>query len=1850
MVNNRPQISWDDGERLFWRGRRPGHSDGPDVLLARPAAEHPRPASLERFAHEFSLKDELDAAWALRPLELVRENGETVLVLEDPGGEPLARLLGAPMQIEHFFHHALGIASALGHLHQRGLVHKDLKPAHILVNCVGAHARLTGFGLASRLPRERQAPEPPETIAGTLAYMAPEQTGRMNRSIDSRSDLYALGVTLYQMLTGTLPFTAADPMEWVHCHIARKPVPPSDRVRQVPAAVSRIVMKLLAKTAEERYQTASGVEHDLRHCLAHWQHRQFIEAFPLGERDASDRLMIPEKLYGREREVATLVAAFDRIVKSGKPPELVLVSGYSGIGKSSVVNELHKLLVPPRGIFASGKFDQYKRDIPYATLIQAFQSLVRPLLGKPDAELARWRAALLEALDVNAGLMTDLIPELKLIIGEPQPVPELEPQQAQRRFMEVFRRFIGVFAREEHPLALFLDDLQWLDAATLDLLEDLLVRPDLQHLMLIGAYRDNEVDALHPLTGKLRAIRQAEVVVSEINLAPLSISHVRQLIEEALRREDESVESLAQLVHDKTAGNPFFVIQFLQALAEGGLLFFDQRDGRWRWNLELIHAKGYTDNVVDLMIGKLNRLPDGTQHALQQLACLGNVASINMLSTVLGIPVEQVHADLWDACRLELMERLEGSYRFGHDRIHEAAYSLIPGPSRAAVHLRIGRLLVARMTPDKQEEAIFEIVGQLNRGAALMTSRDEREQLAAFNLLAGQRAKASTAYASALTYLQTGAELLGDDSWNRQHKLTFELALNRAACEFLTGQASIADERLAALSLHATTTGEQASVACLHTDVCTTLDKSDRAVAVCLDYLRHVGIDWSPHPSDEEVRREYELIGLQLGNRAIEDLIDMPLMEDTASLATAEVLTKLFAPALQTDGNLVALMSCKAINLSLERGNCDASCFAYVLLSRVAGPRFGDYRFGFRFGQLGYDLVEQRGLKRFEAKTYLCFSIFSVRWMKPVQACRDMLRRAFAAATRLGDIPYAAYACNSMNSDLLFAGEPLPEAQAEAERGLAYVERMHFGLVIDFIATQLALIRTLRGLTPMFGPFDDERFNEFRIERRLSENPALAVPACCYWIRKLQARFIACDYAGALDAAAKAQPLLWTSSSFYEESDYHFYTALTLSARLNSAQPQERSQHLAGMKDHLRQLNLWAANCPENFADRAALVRAEIARVEGRDNDAEQSYEQAIRAAQQSGFVHNEALINELASRFYSARGLEKIARLYMRDAHYSYRRWRADGKVRQLEQMYSYLGANDPTSESMSTIATPVEQLDLATVLKVSQAASSEIVLEKLIDMIMRTAIEQAGAERGLLILSQGAEMRVAAEVRTGAETTHLQLRDVPVSSTLLPVSVLYHVMRAREHVILDDALVDPRFEADSYVCQFRPRSILCLPLMNRAKLIGSLYLENNLTACVFSPARIAVLKLVASQAAISLENARLYRELAEREAKIRRLVDANIIGIIVWNADGVILEANDAFLHMVGYEREDFASGAVRWRDLTPPEWRPISLEAIEQSAQTGRAQPYEKEYIRKDGSRVPVIVGLATFEASRKEGVAFVLDLTERKLAEQEARNSERRYRELQSQLAHANRVATVGQLAASIAHEVNQPISAAVMNARGGLRWLRAEPLEVEEIRQTFERIVSDGNRAVSVVGRIRQLIRKAPPSKEPVDVNATIREVIELTRGEASRNAVSVDSLLADGLPPIEGDHIQLQQVLLNLIINALEAMTEVSDGERHLLISSEREDSDGTSISVTVRDTGPGFAPGSAEQIFEPFYSTKPTGLGMGLSICSSIIKAFGGGMRASANVPRGAVLQIILPGYTSVLGKRDAEMGCGSA
>ena len=879
----------------LYRGRQRGNRS--TVLAITPSAEHPAPNSLQRLEHEYSLAAELDPEWAAKPLALTRHEGRTVLLLSDPGGEPLDLVLqrdqGRQLDLTHFLRIAIGLVAALGQVHRRGLIHKDIKPANVLVDDA-SNVWLTGFGIASQLPHERQSPVPPEIIAGTLAYMSPEQTGRMNRSLDPRSDLYSLGVTFYQMLTRELPFAAADPLEWIHSHIARQPTPPVDRVA-IPEPLSASTMKLLSKNAGERYQTASGLEADLRHCLADWQSHEGIDSFPLGAHDALDRLVIPEKLYGRECETEALVEAFNRVVANGAT-ELLLVSGYSGVGKSSVVNELHKVIVPTRGLFTAGKFDQYKRDIPYATLAQAFQTLIRQIIVKSEAEVEQWRCDLAEAVGPNGQLIVSLIPELEFIIGKQPPVAELSPRDAQNRFQLVFRRFLCVFAQPEHPLALFLDDLQWLDAATLDLIERLVTDSEVRHLLLIGAYRDNEVSPSHPLLRTLEEIRKAGARVREIVLAPLRLEDVGALVSDALHCVRDQARPLAQLVQEKTGGNPFFAIQFFTALAEEGLLIFDPVTRAWQWDMNRIRAKSYTDNVVDLMSGKLRRLSTPTQEALKHLACLGNVAEAATLALVRGETEEAMHAALLEAIRAGLIFQYESTYKFLHDRIQQAAYSLIPEEHRAETHLRIGRALLASMSADELTDLLFDVANQFNRGAALLSDPDERAQVATIDLRAGRKAKASAAYAAAGGYFSAGMALLDQRAWDSQPDLAFSVWRERAECELLTGNFDTAEQLIGELLQRRASKVDQAAIYRLKIQLHEVKGEYPQAVASGIICLELFGIDIPAHPTQEQVQAEYETVCQALNGRPIEGLIDLPLMTDPEFEAAVEVLSGLTPP------------------------------------------------------------------------------------------------------------------------------------------------------------------------------------------------------------------------------------------------------------------------------------------------------------------------------------------------------------------------------------------------------------------------------------------------------------------------------------------------------------------------------------------------------------------------------------------------------------------------------------------------------------------------------------------------------------------------------------------------------------------------------------------------------------------------------------------------------------------------------------------------------------------------------------------------------------------------------------------
>ncbi len=1803
------------GEFILREGLR--RNDGQPVLLLKAASDDDAPSSLKKLDNEFSLAPLLDSAWALRPLALLRQDGQTVLVLEHPEGEPLDQRIGRPLEPHEFLPLAVRMATALGRIHSRGIVHKDVKPANIFIAGDGA-VRFTGFSVASRLPREQLRPGPPEVIAGTLAYMAPEQTGRMNRSIDSRSDLYALGVTFYQLLTGVLPFAAHDPMEWIHCHIAREPVPPA-RVAAVPVALSDIVTKLLAKTPEARYQTAGGLAGDLRHCAAQFEALGKIDPFSLGRQDIPDRLLIPETLYGRDPEVTQLLSSFDRVVADGAPA-LVLVSGYSGVGKSAVVNELQKALVPPRALFAAGKFDQYKRDIPYATLAHAFRGLAEQLLAKSESDIAPWRQALLSALGTNGQLIVNLVPEIEPIIGRQPPVPELAPLETPNLFRMVLLRFLGVFARPEHPLVLFFDDLQWLDAATLDLMRIIMTDSGLRYLLLVGAYRDNEVDPAHPLLRTIDAIRSSGARVDNIVLAPLAPTDIQALISDALHCGPDRARPLAGLVCEKTGGNPFFSIQFLRMLEDEALLSFDAAEGAWHWDLARIRAQNLTDNVVHLLLGKVAGLPDRSLHLLKQLACLGNMASITALQRVSGLSEEAIRADLRDAEIAGLVVDLGDACKFQHDRVHEAIYSLISEGDRGREHLRAGRLLRQHTAPEDIDAEVFEIVNQLNRGASLLTAPEERRQVAELNLIAGRRARKSTAYAGALAYSKAGCELLPENRWEEAYETAFALEFQRSECEFLSGALKLAEERLAGLAHITRNVVDAAAVACLRLALYQAMDRNDLAVDVCLAFLRNVGIEWSRHPPEEALQPEYQELWQRLKGLRIEELAHLPVMSDPMHRITVDVLASAQAPFLLTDTHLHRLALCRMTNLSLEHGNCDGSCVAYALINQILREEFGDYESGRRFGALALALVDG-GLGRFKGRIYSIFSVACSPWTDHFRIGIPYRERAATIARENGDLVFELYARLLLIPHRLTVDDPLERVQTDAEEVLRSGMKLKFNQVVASIKSHLGFARALRGLTNSLDSFSSEQIDEAAFEQELEADARLRSPACWHWIRKLQARFLAGDHAGALAAAAKAQRHFFMSQMPFEEVELHYYAALARAARCDELPKQERAAELEALERHARWLATFAGHNPQSGNNRAMLVRAEIARIKRRDATAHRLYEQAIQSARENDFLQNEAVALEVAARFYAGRGLGTIARALLRNARNGYERWGAQGKVRQLEERHPFLrlqANNDASNATMSAA-----QLDALTAVKAAQAVSSEIVLESLVKTLLVIAVENAGAERALLVLLRDAKAQIVAEAATGPGGVEVIPRQRETTADGLPESILHYVLRSRTRVILDDATTSTLFSSDAYVKRVRPRSLLCLPLVEQTRLIGVLYMENSLVPHAFTAERVALLDVVAAQAAISLENARLYGELRDREARIRQLVESSIIGIFFWSTTG-ITDANDAFLSIIGYSREDLVAGRVQWQQITPAEYLDQEARLLEKLQTTGQPTTYERDFIRKDGTRVPAMVGGVLLEGSREQGVAFVLDLTERKQAE-----AERAAREVAEAANEAK-----SAFLANMSHEIRTP-----MNAILGMSHLALQSGLDDRQHNYVSKVHQSAESLLNIINDILDFSKIEAGHLEIEQVPFELGDVMEQLADQAGLKAQEKDLEMIFALPthlpsPMVGDPSRLRQVLLNLSNNAIK-FTE--QGEVVIGIKVLERARDSVSLSFEVRDTGIGITPEQQEKLFKPFSqadsstSRRYGGTGLGLAISQHLVRMMGGTLGVRSMPGRGSTFHFSL-------------------
>ncbi|QRK09646.1 AAA family ATPase [Archangium violaceum] len=1443
-------------------------ADGLALILKTPTAASPGLSEYERYRREFGILQRLQGVKGVaraHTCERVRER--PVLLLEEVEGEPLSALTGQPLDVVRVLDLAISLCSSLAELHRRGIIHKDIKPSNIIVAPSG-ETRLIDFGSATLQLVEHVDAAPVSLIEGTLAYMSPEQTGRMNRLVDYRTDFYSLGVTLYELLTGSRPFRGRDALEWFHAHMAVVPTPPLARVPGLPPVLSAIVMKLLAKVAEERYQSADGLEADLARCRDDLL-RGVHEDFPLGVHDFPTRFQLPLRLYGRDAQAATLLQGFERVAQ-GERPELLLVHGYSGIGKSSVVHELHKPVVRQRGFFLSGKFDQYQQAIPYATLAQAIRGLTQQLLAGSDEELARWRKYLLEAWEGQGQVLVDVVPQLELIAGKQPPCPELPPTEASHRFNRVFRKFLGVFATPEHPLVIFLDDLQWADQASLRLIHHLLTHPETPPVLLIGAYRDNEVSSpSHPLTLELQELRKMGARMTDLPLEPLSLLEVRQLVTDALPGAGaEVLQPLSALAHEKTGGNPFFLLQFLRTLNEDGLLVRTQ-EGTWRWDADAVRSRGYSDNVVDFMAGKLRHLPLETQHLLRLASCVGNVFSLRMLARVSSQAGEdEVERGLEPAFLEGLLVHVgPEQYRFLHDRIQQAAHAFIPEEERKSLHLRIGRLLLESLSPEEVQKNLFDVVSQFNAGAELIDSPEERLRVARLNAEAGWKAKAATAFRSAVAYLSTAFLLLPGDPWETAPDLAFKLRLEHASCEFMSGSATEALRLVEELLARTRTRKETAAAYCLKTDVLIGMGDIQTAVTCLLECLTLMGMPMSPHPSWEEVVAANQEVWSLLGNRSIESLLELPLSTDPDLEAVMSVLGALFAPAYVTDSNLLILHLCRMVSLSLRHGNTSASVHGYSWYGIVLGSAFKRYREGDAFGQLACELVERHGLTALRAKALYGMEIISY-WTRPLSDSLELVRRAFQSALQSSDIQVAGYCCNHIVTDRFALGHDLEEVYQESVARLDFARKAGFLDSRDIIHFTQRYVQQLRGLTPAFNSMSGDDFDEEAFEATLTPE-RMSTARCWYWIIKMKSRYLCGDYREALAAAARAAELIWSSLGHIQLRDFHLFRALSLAAGLEEMSLEERLRSLALLRKDHQQLDEWASVSPNTFRMAERLVSGELARVQGHEKEAFRAYEEALQVARAHGFIQYAALAGELAARFWREQWMPSIAENYARGSREDWLRWGAKGKAAHLEASWPQLTAGGaPDANATNTDST---QIDALTVVKAQQAISGEIVLERLSDTLLRVAIENAGAQRGALLLPREDKLSVVAVSGSLPEGSDAGAD----ASSLLPWSLISYVKRTREHVLIGDASLPHPFSADAWLERSRARSVLCLPLLRQEEFRGVLYLENSLATNAFTPSRLALLGHLASQAAISIENARLYAEVQRAETALRQVND---------------------------------------------------------------------------------------------------------------------------------------------------------------------------------------------------------------------------------------------------------------------------------------------------------------------------------------------------------------------------------------
>ncbi|MEG3973239.1 ATP-binding sensor histidine kinase [Microcoleus sp. herbarium8] len=1774
-------------KNAIYRGIR--EKDSTQVIIKTLTAEFPTLEDITRLRHEYKITQNLHLEGVVRTYNLENAGNSYALIMEDLGGTSLKQLLAAKKPtLKEFLSIALQLATGLTELHQHRIIHKDIKPSNIIINAATKQLKLIDFSISTRLSRETPTINNAIELEGTLAYMSPEQTGRMNRTLDYRTDFYSLGVTCYEMLTGQLPFTSLDPLELVYSHIAKNPTPIQQLNPEVHNTISAIVMKLMAKNAEDRYQSAQGLKVDLEECLNQLQATGRIPHFTPGEKDKSGQFLIPQKLYGRESEVAALLEAFERVSAPLQPGlggvEMMLVSGYSGIGKTSVVQEVHKPIVRQRGYFTTGKFDQFKRNIPYAAIIQAFSELIRQQLTETTEQIAVWKSELLEALGVNGQVIIDVIPEVELIIGSQPEVPQLEPTASQNRFNLVFKQFTSVFTKESHPLVLFLDDLQWADLASLKLIQLLMTDADSDYLLLIGAYRDNEVSPTHALMLTLEEIQKTQATVNNIVLQPLTLNTVNLIVADTLKESERSQE-LSRLIFNKTQGNPFFMNQLLQTLYAEKQLQFDFKQERWLWNLEEIQAIGITDyNVVQLVARNLQKLPEATQEALKLASCIGNSFYLDVLAIVSEQSQFTTADHLWEALQLGLLlplskdykipllldpseqdatplEEFRVGYKFLHDRVQQAAYSLIPEEQKKATHLKIGQLLLQQTGTYALEETVFDIVNQLNIGREFISQPSEKEELANLNLKAGKKAKTATAYEAAVRYLTVGLEMLPENSWQSQYELTLKIHVEAAEAEYLNTNFEAAEKMAEIVVQQATSLLDKVKVYELKIQFAIAQSQLIKAIEMGVSVLEMLGVSLSPLLSDGS--RVAELPKL-------EKLESLPVMTNLYQLAVMRIFMNMAASAAIVNPTTFVQTILTMVNFCIEHGHSGLAAFAYVDYGMILCGAMADIDAGYYSGLLALKLLEKFDAKEIKSKVYAPFNGYIRHWKELARENIASLVEGIQSGLETGDYEYAGYCACHYSNHLIWVGEPLESVEKKQSLYLDLMQKIQQEFSITYIKVWHQFNLNLQGLAPDKLILVGSSFDEVTMLPYLQKYQ-IGLTLFSVYTSKAILGYLFKDYTKSLEKFSLAKAQEKNAVGMLKYASYNFYYSLAILAQFNNTNTSEKEQYLIQLEANQRQMQNWAHHAPVNYQHKYDLVEAEKARISGDLLKAQDYYDRAITGAKNNGYIQEEALANELAAEFYIAIGREKIAKIYITEAYYGYIRWGAIAKVTDLDERYPQLifRTSNPemsdieiTRVTASTRATNSTSrgsavLDLASVMKAAQALSGEFALESLLSKLMTILIENAGAQKGYLILQQQSQLTVEVSALSAEAVT---VQQIPLTNELLPLSAINYVVRSKQNLVLNSAANDSKFAADPYIQQHQPQSILCSPILNQGKLIGVIYLENNITTGAFTRERTEILNILCLQAAISLENAFLYSNL----------------------------EQSNQQLEVANQQLAEYS--------------HTLEAKVEERTAELKAAQ---KQIVAKEK-----LASLGTLTA----GVAH----------------------ELRNPLNFVNNFAESSvQLTEELIEEIENNSDKLDTESLENIKYI------LEELKGNASDINLHGKRAENIIKSMMMHARTESGQYQLTDLNELLAQAVDLAyhsrRAKDNRFNLTIETNYDGAIGQLELIASDLSRAFINLIDNACYAVhtkkQELGDSFNPTLrVKTENR---GETVEITIADNGIGIESELQDKIFNPFFTTKPAGegTGLGLSLTHDIIVGqHRGSIQLDTEQGRGTQFIISLP------------------